>query len=158
MSTSKLDKLISDLYLLVSENTILSHPSYVETFENYLAEIVELDDSSCIGRLIPLFDDKYFSDDSMFSIVHSIENFEDSVYVQTILENLSAFYKNSPGWASTVLIRILNSGEAMTELSYQAKKLSPDDKSVLSDLLREVAKESSSLEQKTFSVLASIQA
>lgn len=85
----------------------------VRKFENILGKIAALNDPDCIGQLLPFFDDDSEYDEMMFSIIHTIECFDDATYVRAIVDHLDSFFAASPRWATVIHMRILNSPSTM---------------------------------------------
>lgn len=98
----------------------------VQRFEVCLAEIVSFNDSACIAPLLGLFNDASENVEAMFSLVHAIETFDDATYVRAIVDNLGSLYSNSPQWAVTVHMRILNSPTACSAYSEYLQTLPVD--------------------------------
>ena len=82
---------------------------FVARFEEVLAEVVELNDPTCIVLLCAFFDDSEEFDELMFSIIHTIENFDDATYASQLVKAAPRLCENSPRWASIVFMRVLNS-------------------------------------------------
>ena len=80
----------------------------VERFDATLSQIAELNDPRAIGLLLPFFKDDCKFPEVMFSIIHTIEMFEDKKYVQEILRGLPMFSRRSPAWAKKVHFAIFN--------------------------------------------------
>lgn len=53
----------------------------------------------------------------MFSIVHTIENFEDAIYLQNLLPALDKLFQKSPKWTTILVMRILNSTSTKDKLA-----------------------------------------
>src|ERR1039458_6736104 len=80
----------------------------VERFDATLSQIASLHDPKAIGMLLPFLNDTSKFPEAMFSIIHTIERFDDETYVQEILKGLPLFLQRSPYWANVVHFRILN--------------------------------------------------
>jgi hypothetical protein len=89
---------------------------FIDDADEIIAQITNYEDPYSIELLVPLFDDEYPYDEAMYSIIHSIETFDDNTYVKHILRTIPNFIYNAPRWASIVHMRILNSDE--TRLAY----------------------------------------
>lgn len=90
-------------------------------FENILGKIGAVNDPACIRPLVLLFEDDASLDELMFSIVHTIEMFDDRVYVEAIFNSLPELARRSPRWAKILHMRILNSDPA--RLAYRNRFL-----------------------------------
>lgn len=80
----------------------------VERFDATLGQIAGLNDPRAIGLLIPLFNDNCKFPEVMFSIIHTIERFDDETYVREILKTLPTLLAKSPYWANVIHFRIFN--------------------------------------------------
>lgn len=90
--------------------------NYVTEFENYLAIINKENTPESIPLLVELFEDDSKYDELMFSIIHSIERFDDETYIKYLLPELETIFKDSPRWATILIMRILNSDSTSKEL------------------------------------------
>ena len=113
-------------------------PGYVQLFETVLAQIAGLNDPACIGLLLPFFDDNEQHSEMMFSIVHTIEMFEDETYVREITKHLDSFWTRSPKWAVTVHMRILNSPTTLATYTAQINSLSKAQRQTVRQVLEAV--------------------
>lgn len=66
-----------------------------------------------------------------FGLVHTIERFDDPVYLQHWLAGLPHLTQRSPRWAQILLLRILNSPPASTELLKRAGDLAGSSRDAL---------------------------
>ena len=127
-----------------------SSDNYVADFEDVLAEIHELHDVDSIPLLINFFDDNCEYDELMFSIIHTIEDFRDEIYVEKIIGKLEDFYRNAPRWASIVHMRILNSRPTLDAYINELKtSTSKKQFEVLRDMLSEIGAMGADLDAKT---------
>jgi hypothetical protein len=94
----------------------------VERFDATLNQIASLDDPQSINLLIPFFDDNTKFPEAMFSIIHTIERFDDNTYIHGILESLPKFWRDAPYWASVIHFRIFNSPSALQAYREQLRK------------------------------------
>lgn len=95
----------------------------VQAIDTALAEVMIFNDPSVIRPLIRLIDDSAQFDEAIFSIIHSIESFDDDVYISEALKELPYLVHKSPKWADILFKRILNSDstrECMIEKLYLA--------------------------------------
>lgn len=95
---------ISAVNLAIEENAD-SSPAKIEQL---LPIIFASGDSSVIGRILLAIRDDFAFDESIFQIIHGVERFDDSTYVDRLVPALPILYKQSPRWASILLIRIIN--------------------------------------------------
>jgi len=89
----------------------------VERFDATLSQIAGLNDPRAIGLLVPFFNDSCRFREAMFSIVHTIEAFDDETYVREILKVLPDLWSRSPYWATVLHFGVLNS--QTTRLAYR---------------------------------------
>ena len=131
-----------------------SSDSYVADFEDVLVEIHDLHDADSIPLLIDLSEDDCEYDELMFSIIHTIEDFNDEVYAKKVLEKLEDFYRDAPRWTSIVHMRILNSSPTLAayinELKVSANKRQVE---VLRTMLEEIGARGADLKAKTTPLL-----
>ena len=66
--------------------------NYVKQFEEVLTQIVKLNDPNSIVLLCNFFDDSSEFDELMFSIIHSIEIFDDTTYVAQLIKATPQLY------------------------------------------------------------------
>lgn len=107
----------------------LENASDFEGYDATLGEIAELHDSRCIELLLPFFDDQCRFPEMMFSIIHTIERFDDQTYVGELIKSLPNFIEQSPYWAKILHFRIINSAPCFEVYKYQLSKAPEDTKS-----------------------------
>lgn len=90
---------------------------YVEQFEQVLEKIDSLDDPSSIILLSQFFDDEAEYDELMFSLIHSIEKFDDVTYINALLEALPNLSQKAPDWCSVLLKRVNNNSNSKEVLA-----------------------------------------
>ncbi|MBB4146756.1 Imm30 family immunity protein [Sphingobium scionense] len=78
--------------------------------------------------LLMLNDDS--DDDGMWSIVHAAEQFDDHVYISSFVAALPFLNIASARWASIVMMRVLNSDAAKSELVRQLRSAPEDARKV----------------------------
>ncbi len=127
--------------------------SYVKDFEDVLARIWELGNPDCIPELVKFFDDNAEFYEMMFSIIHLIETFEDTSYVKGIIKSLPDFWNQSPEWASTIHIRILNSEHIRNLYLNEIRDIEFEKKNVLIKLLESINEENEKFIEKTTPLL-----
>lgn len=93
--------MIESLIKHLEKNSKLEDSIDVERFDATLSQIAQLNDPRSVGLLIPFFNDGCKFREAMYSIVHTIEAFDD-LYVSEILKLLPSFWKHSPYWAMVV--------------------------------------------------------
>lgn len=140
-----LDLLISDLKSInISENP--------NKFDDLLGKISDLNNEKMIMKLSYFFNDNSEYDEIMFSIIHTIEAFDDETYICEILKAIPHLSTNSPSWASIILVRILNSEPTKIEMIKQLINASNEVKTSLRNLVERINIESPDLIQKTISI------
>jgi hypothetical protein len=111
-----LNALLLDLSVLDQSSS-----DYFSEFEKILSQIIALKNADSIAPLIASLDDQSPFDELMFSIIHGIESFDNTIYIKALLKKVSVFCETSPRWASIVFMRILNSETARLELVRQLR-------------------------------------
>lgn len=101
----------------------------IKSFESGLENILKLNDPSCIIFLIELFDDDYEYDEVLFSVLHSIETFDDSNYSKGVIDSLSML-EGSPFWGNIIVTRILNNGDTWRVFEQLLSNSSQNDKEI----------------------------
>ncbi|VAX43677.1 Imm30 family immunity protein [Acinetobacter calcoaceticus] len=115
----------------------------VEAVDTALVEVMIFNDPSVIRPLIRLIEDSAQYDEAIFSIIHSIESFDDDVYITEFLKELPYFVNKSPKWALILLKRILNSDSAREVLTEKLYSTSSEIKSAVLCIVAIINKESS---------------
>ncbi|WP_335975930.1 Imm30 family immunity protein [Acinetobacter calcoaceticus] len=115
----------------------------VEAVDTALVEVMIFNDPSVIRPLIRLIEDSAQYDEAIFSIIHSIESFDDDVYITEFLKELPYFVNKSPKWALILLKRILNSDSAREVLTKKLYSTSSEIKSAVLCIVAIINKESS---------------
>lgn len=113
---------------------------YVQRFDSLLARISALHDPDCIGALLPLLDDDAEHDEAMFSIIHTIEAFDDDIYIREIIKHLPALFAKSPRWAAIIHYRILNSSTTLAVYSDRIRALPEAERAAVRSMLNAVRK------------------
>ncbi|MEW4490863.1 Imm30 family immunity protein [Thalassoglobus sp. JC818] len=129
---------------------------YVERVEDLLGQVATLNDPDCIGKLLPFFEDDAEYDELMFSIIHSIENFDDATYVREIGNHLGDFFGHSPRWAVIVHMRILNSAPTLTAYSEQIKSLTDQERLTVRNVLQAVRQKDAKFYSACDSLIATL--
>lgn len=128
---SELAQLIDSLESVPRDRT----PASFAEFESILAQIVAIEDPDCIAPLVLLLEDDESLDELMFSVVHTIEVFEDNLYVDRVLHALPALIGKSPRWAKILHMRILNSEPTRRAYAERYRRGEPDEKAAARDVL-----------------------
>ena len=89
----------------------------------------------------------------MWGIIHTIEIFDDNTYVREILKASLELDANSPEWADTIFMRILNSDNCRTELIQQIENISLPIKKTAIDILERIQEENLEFSAKIHPVL-----
>lgn len=121
--------------------------------ESYISLIASSHHSNAISQLLSLLEDNYIYDELMYSLIHTAENFDDVVYVTGLLTAIPALCKESPEWASIVVMRSLNSDQTRAELVNQVRSSPVSVKTSLEWLLNKINEESPEFLAKTIAVL-----
>jgi len=108
-----------------------ARPNVVDTAVN---ELLMNGNERLPGDLLSLLSDSAEYDEAMFSIVHAAESVDDATYVSALLSVFPQILSSAPRWASIVLMRVLNSGSAQTEMVRQLRD-APD---IIKDSVREM--------------------
>ncbi len=112
---------LSELEAVVAEGGTASEIDAV------LAPLSSGADPSAITPMLLLLSEAGDQDD-MWSILHTAEAFERSAYIAGLLRALPDLTRSCPWWASTVGVRILNSGADRAELVRQLRKAAASTK------------------------------
>ncbi|MCU4423939.1 MULTISPECIES: Imm30 family immunity protein [Acinetobacter] len=125
----------------------------VEAVDTALVEVMIFNDPSVIRPLIRLIEDSAQYDEAIFSIIHSIESFDDDIYISEVLKELPYLVHKSPKWADILFKRILNSDRARETLTEKLYSASLEIKSVVLCIVGVINKESSKFLEKTVGVM-----
>lgn len=150
MKTNRLKDFISSLKAIEKHP---QHPSYVENFERIVSQIRELKEPKSILLLLQFLSDKSEELHLMWSIIHAIEIFDDSIYVTEILNASNYLISNSPEWASIIFMRIINSDESKVELIRQLNQSSLITKKSVKQIMETINNESPEFLAKTTPIL-----
>lgn len=129
---------------------------YAESFEFALGKIAALDDPGIIRALIEFFDDAAPYDEVMFSLIHTIEKFDDKVFVNHLLASLPGLVERSPRWASIILMRGLNNDLTREELVRQARQADTSVKEALKWLAEKINERGPTFLSKTTPLLLAV--
>ncbi len=130
--------------------------NYVSNFDDIILEIAGLRDYRSIKLLISFFDDNSDYDELMFSVIHSIEQFDDLIYVDNILTSIKVLYENSPRWGSIVLMRIINSESTKEAFIKELLQGSDEIKGIVRDFLIKIGNKGKELSYKVSPIISRI--
>jgi hypothetical protein len=95
-----------------------ARPAVIDTAVN---ELLTDCDARLPSDLLSLLSDSAEYDEGMFSLIHAAESFDDSDYVHALLSVFPQLASSAPRWTSIVLMRVLNSGTAQSEMVRQLR-------------------------------------
>jgi hypothetical protein len=127
--------------------------SFVSEFESLLEEILRLRDPDCIRQLLVFFEDDPPFEELMFSIIHSIESFDDPTYIRELLQGLQELSARSPRWATILLMRVLNADPARLELIRQLGSAGHDIREKVRGMVRDLAARRPKFAEKAAQIL-----
>jgi len=125
----------------------------VQVRDQALADVTAHDSPRYIGPLLLMLDDGAEDDESMFSLIHAAEAFDDATYVRELLEVLPEFRAAAPRWASIALMRVLNSESARDELVKALRSAPPQTKQAMSWVCEKINERNPSFMSKTLPVV-----
>lgn len=126
---------------------------YVARFEEALADIAAMNDPTCIVLLSTFFDDDAEFDELMFSIIHTIENFDDVTYATSLIKAAPDLCEKAPRWASIVFMRVLNSPTSTAALIDALRDGTDEQRESVRSLMRKINDVSGDFIEKTQPVL-----
>jgi len=134
--------MLEQLLLSLKDSLQRRDADYVQQFDDVLCRISALNDPACIGPLLSFLDDDSEFDETMFSIVHAIESFDDDTYVREILDNLPRLIARSPRWASIIHARIFNNPSTLAAYDQRIRTASDQQKIAVHDAVQAVRQRS----------------
>lgn len=149
MTTHALEQAISNLVKIAQINNLAE----VQAIDTALAEVMVFNDPSVIRPLIRLIEDNAQYDDAIFSILHSIESFQDDVYISEVLKELPYFVHKAPRWASILFMRILNSESARECITEKLYFVNSEIKAAVLQITKMINDGSPKFLEKTFTVI-----
>ena len=152
MSQTSVSSLVQDLQKTLNER----QNNYVAEAERILERIVRLNDPSSIGKLIGCFSDTEPYDELMFSIVHSIEAFDDKTYVKALVNSLPDFIQKAPRWCSIVHMRVINSTTALPAYINEIQNSEDDTKNMLRRMIVQMGARGAQIAKKTVPLLKAL--
>lgn len=100
--------MLEPLIKYLAQFATLDNSIDVERFDATLAQIAGQNNPRVIELLVPFLDDKCKFLEAMFSVIHTIERFDDEIYAREILKVLPQLWSKSPYWANVIHFRIFN--------------------------------------------------
>ena len=94
--------------------------------ERAVSDVAAFIDSRSIAPLLGMLRDDALYESAMYILIHAAEAFDDETYVTNFLIAVPFLKRNSPQWASIVLMRILNN-ESTRQIVTRMLRDSPDD-------------------------------
>jgi len=126
---------------------------FVIRFENALADIAAMNDPTSISLLCAFFNDDAEFDEVMFSLIHTIESFDDATYAARLVEAAPRLCDRSPRWASIVFMRVLNSPASTAALVDVLRGATDGQRAAVRSLMRKINEMSGEFIEKTQPVL-----
>ncbi|MNV06480.1 hypothetical protein D3C71_968590 [compost metagenome] len=125
----------------------------MQAIDTALAEFMAFNDPSVIRPLIRLIEDSAQYDEAIFSIIHSIESFDDDVYISEALKELPYLVHKSAKWADILFMRILNSDSARECMIEKLYLVSSEIKSAVLWAVTKINERSPKFLEKTLSIM-----
>lgn len=91
-------------------------------------------------------------DEGMFSLIHAAESVDDARYVRELIAVFPVLLVSSPRWASIVLMRVLNSSTAQSELVNQLRDSPSEVKEAVREMCRRINEVSPKFLSKTLPI------
>lgn len=113
--------------------------NHVAICERILAEIADLDDPACVGPLMLFFDDEAEYGELMWSVLHLIEHVGGDGYVPVLVQRLPAMKVRAPGWAETLVLRLLNAPDELPGLVAAGRNAEPEAREALIEIVTSLA-------------------
>lgn len=93
----------------------------INVVDSIIRNIVNLGGENLAYDFLKIISDYSGEDNAIFSLIHAAEACDDVSYVQALLRAFPSLKSSSPRWASIVLMRILNSASARSEIIRQLR-------------------------------------
>ena len=148
--------MVKDLINKLANYHDFSIEGNIEKFEEVLSELASTKNPEIIPWLLTFFDDGCDFPEVMFSIIHTIEIFDDAKYVEKLLVALPEIWKRSPYWVKVLHFRILNSKETMEEYAKQISKINADLKEVVREVISKIGNDSPKFKERCDLILSQI--
>lgn len=126
-----------------------ARPAVIDSAVN---ELLADADEHLTRDLLSLLSDKAGHDEGMFSLIHAAESSDDSAYVRALLSVFPHLVSSAPRWASIVLMRVLNSASAQSEMVRQLRDASAPVKESVREMCRRINEISPQFLSKTVPV------
>lgn len=126
-----------------------ARPTVIDVAVN---ELMANDDERLPSDLLSLLSDDAEYDEGMFSLIHAAESYNDSAYVRALLSVFPHLVSSAPRWASIVLMRILNSYSAQSEMVRQLHNAPTSVKESVREMCERINKVSPQFLSKTVPV------
>jgi len=126
---------LNNLLLILSNIVKQDEIKYLE-FEDTIKNILLHNNPKCIHMLLSIINDK--KDDYNFMIIHAIETFDDVIYVDEIISVLSDIWLRIPRWSQIIFMRILNSSNTAQALKDKYRKVSTEQRNILSQIFNAI--------------------
>ena len=152
MTTHTLEQAINNL----TKEIQMNHFSNVKDIDNKLAEIMAFNNYLVIRPLARLLEDNAQNDEAIFSIIHSIESFDDDVYIHEIINEFPYLVSKSPYWTTILLIRILNSDIARKCIIEKVSLTTPAIKNSILFLLQRINDEKPKCSEKIIPLMRAV--
>ncbi|MDQ9010114.1 Imm30 family immunity protein [Acinetobacter gerneri] len=149
MVAHRLEQAINSL----SKEIQINHFNNVKNIDVKLAKIMAFNDCSVIRPLVRLIEDNAQYDEAVFLIIHSIESFENDVYINEIINEFPYLVKKAHNWATILLIRILNSNTARECMIDKVSLTTSAIKNSILFLLQRINAEKTNFYEKTASLM-----
>ena len=109
-------------------------------------------DPRTIAPLLLMLNDET-EDESLWSLVHAAEQFEDAIYISHFLSAFSGVVVASTRWASIIMMRILNSDTSRAELIRQVRVAPTDTQKSTAFICGAINERDARFSEKTAGVL-----
>jgi hypothetical protein len=126
-----------------------ARPAVIDTAVN---ELLANSNERLPSDLLSLLSDRAKYDEGMFSLVHAAESYDDSAYVHALLSVFPHLVSSAPRWASIVLMRVLNSESARSEIVRQLRDAPMSIKEAVRDMCGRINEVSPQFLSKTIPV------
>jgi hypothetical protein len=141
---------MSNIDLLKQELVSLDRrsPDFVLAFDELIEQYDCLGHPEIISLLLSYLPEGDDNDDVLFSILHVIESFDDTIYIYKILENIHFLANNRLYSAVVIHVRIVNSEQTFAVYRKAAANISESQKKSVRVVLKELLKRSTRFSDK----------
>jgi hypothetical protein len=119
-----------------------------------ITRLLECGEELRASDLLSLLSDDVEFDEGMWSLIHAAEATDDGRYVSELLTVFAELAASAPGWASVVLIRVLNNSSSRSELVGQLHTAKRATRQSLSDVCKRINDKSPEFFSRTEPVIA----